>query len=641
MRALVPNAIGHAAASQQESPARSPWLPWAVGVFIATIVLGSALLLLTAINRLDDATRATGELAEIRTFASDVAVAAHEAQLGAGSARLESTILAAEARSHEITRFVEDSLGSMMTDALLGTMKEAWFTGADTARAYVAGDQAYGAVVADAQATAAKVDALIDAIAHERERSTAQLRSILRGAIVAVFAVIAVSIISLIRARRHAALALLRAWLSEERARALAENDPLTGLPLIDHLVARFRETHRSGPFVAMVIDLDRFRRINDAFGADTGDVVLRLLAQRLEARLGMGTVSRRGGEFMALLPDCSDDCLDRLSHDLVALFDQPFESDGQTLWLTASSGLVKGGEHLAPDRALSRASTAALHAKGEGGARTHRCDGACEQDLAGQIELMERLRGAVISGHLEVYYQPQVSLTVGRVTGAEALLRWPQADGGFIPPATFIPLLEEAQLMTTVGEWVLISACRQARIWADAGHAIKVSVNVSPTQLTSDFAETVWRALADADIPAEWIELEITESVAMQAGQRLSSTLEQLMATGVTVALDDFGTGFSSLTHLRSVPASTIKLDRAFVSGLGSDAADTAIVAGVIEVAHQTGRSVVAEGVETEGQVAVLTALGCDTVQGYLFGRPVPAAYFSFEPRATIRLAA
>ena len=301
-------------------------------------------------------------------------------------------------------------------------------------------------------------------------------------------------------------------------------------------------------------------------------------------------------------------------------------------MWITASVGVVLGTVVLAADRALARASTAALHAKGEGGARVHRCDEVCGLDVATQVELAGRLREAVTRNELEVHYQSQMSLPDGRVVGAEALLRWRQPDGGFIPPSAFIPLLEEAQLMGEVGRWVLERACRQSRQWADQGHPLSMAVNASPTQLTADFPDMVRGIMLRTGVAPGLLELEITESVAMKGGEGLSLTLARLDAMGIRIALDDFGTGQSSLTHLREIPARTIKLDRAFVSGLPVDSADTAIVAGMIAVAHQTGRSVVAEGVETSAQLEALVTMSCDTVQGYFLGRPVPPNEFSFE---------
>lgn len=641
MQPAAPEPLTPHLASAPGRSTRAMKAPAVLGGAVATVVLCAALLLLTAIGGLDDATRATGELAEIRTFASDVGVAAHEAYIGGDSARLEATILAAEMRSGEVTRFVEDALGSAMTAELLGSMKDAWFAGADAARSYVAGESSYQTVATKAHVTAERVDALIEAIAHQREQATSRLRTILRGTIIAVLAVVGISVAGLIRARRHTALALLRAWLSEERARTLAQYDPLTGLPLVDRLIETFRDSQREGPFVAVVIDLDRFRRVNDAFGADAGDIVLRMLSSRLEGQLGDGRVSRRGGEFLALLPDCDTECVETLAAVLERQFQEPFESDGHAMWITASIGVVLGTEALGIERALARASTAALHAKAEGGARIHRCTEVCAQDATAQAELAERLREAVERDALEVHYQPQVSVSDGRVVGAEALLRWPQPGGGFIPPATFIPLLEEARLMGAVGQRVIESACRQLRVWSDQGHVLTIAVNVSPTQLTPEFPETVRRILLQTGVAPGLVELEITESVAMRASDSLTLTLAQLRSVGVGIALDDFGTGQSSLTHLREVPTSTIKLDRAFVSGVAVDSADAAIIAGMIAVAHQTGRPVVAEGVETGQQLEALAAMGCDTVQGYLLGRPVPPAEISFEPYGTASLAA
>ena len=428
-----------------------------------------------------------------------------------------------------------------------------------------------------------------------------------------------------------------------ERIEHLAFHDTLTGLPnrqlFRDRLAQAVHQAQRDGHQIAVFfLDLDRFKVVNDSLGHSIGDQLLRLVAQRLKHVLRESdTVTRIGGdEFTVLAPRVrgQDDAV-VIARKVRGAFTLPFVVDGREMYVTTSIGVSlypRDGED--PDTLLKHADAAMYLAKSQGRdvfqLYTPSTDPrALEQHALEQFTLEHALRKAAANREFAVHYQPIVALETGRVEAVEALLRWQHPVHGFISPADFIPLAEATGLITGIGEWVLRTACAQARAWQEQGHrTLRVAVNVSLLQLKQpDFVVVVRQALSSTGLSAESLELEITESIAMQSGDGAAEKLRELARIGVRISLDDFGTGYSSLSTLRLFPVHTVKIDRSFVRDLPDDADDAAMAAAVIALAHSLKLPVVAEGVETDEQHAFLRRQNCDSWQGYLFSRPVSAA--------------
>ena len=433
---------------------------------------------------------------------------------------------------------------------------------------------------------------------------------------------------------------------AEELIERLAFNDTLTGLPnrtlFRDRLRQALAQAARatSKPIVALV-NLDRFKGVNEAIGHAGGDRLLQAVAERLQGNArGEDTVGRWGGdEFAVLLPGLagSNDGF-AVARRLAQCFAEPWLIDDHELWLTASIGLAlypsDGGD---AQVLLDNAETAMHGAKKLGG--------DCQQFYAltmnGRVDdrlaLTSALHRALEERQFVVYYQPQTDLTTMCTIGCEALLRWNHPQRGLVAPDLFIPLAEETGLMQPIGEWVLREACAQGAAWEHTYHnGIRVAVNLSARQFQQrGLAAMVADALAQSGLPPQLLELEVTETAIMADPEAAARTLVEITAMGVSVALDDFGTGYSSLTHLRQLPIDRLKIDRSFVSALPDDSDDCAIAVAVIDLARNLGLQVIAEGVETWQQVAFLRAKGCHEVQGYLFGKPVPAADFTLVSAA------
>jgi diguanylate cyclase (GGDEF)-like protein/PAS domain S-box-containing protein len=424
----------------------------------------------------------------------------------------------------------------------------------------------------------------------------------------------------------------------EERLGALAHRDPLTGLPnrrlFEDRLEIALAQAHRYRHRVALIfVDLDRFKQVNDGFGHAAGDELLRGVAERLGASVREGdTVARLGGdEFTLLLPGIhyAED-LAAISGKLVESLRKPFRLQGREVHVTASGGISlypEDGEDA--EALLKSADTAMYRAKERGRDNFQLFSQAMGEKALERRSLEDSLRAALEKQELTLHYQPSLELATGRVTGVEALLRWQRPELGVMSPKDFMALADFTGVMLSVGPWVIETACRQAREWQRRGsRGLRLMVNLSARELQQDdLVVHVEKALAASGLAPDALQLEIPEGYAMQDLERTIATLRALRSVGVHLAIDGFGAGFTSLAHLRQLPVDTLKIDLSFVRGATTDADDASVVTAVIAVAHSLGLRVVAQGVETEAQVALLRSLACDEVQGYLWSAPVPPA--------------
>ncbi len=425
---------------------------------------------------------------------------------------------------------------------------------------------------------------------------------------------------------------------SEDQIAYLARFDTLTGLPnrmqLTDALDTAMRRADQFRSRCAfLMIDLDRFKAINDTLGHLIGDKLLECVAERLATYVGeAGLCGRLGGdEFGVVLSNGADsETVHTVAQRIIAGLSQPYLVDHHTLYIGASVGSAIGPRDGATVETLLRNADLALYrAKDEGGG-VHFCyEPSLHTDAEQRRQLEASLRNALERNEFSLAYQPVVDAQTGQVLSFEALARWNSAEHGSVSPAKFIPVAEDARLIVPIGEWALRTACLEAARWPDP---IKIAVNVSGEQLLeARFSETVVSALAASGLAPHRLEIEVTESVFLRDGTVALETLNRIIALGCGVALDDFGTGYSSLGYLRKIRFSTIKVDRSFVQGAArSNPESLAIVRAVVAMADSLEMSTTAEGVETEEELAMVRLLGCRKIQGYLFGRPmVPEAAY------------
>jgi diguanylate cyclase (GGDEF)-like protein/PAS domain S-box-containing protein len=426
---------------------------------------------------------------------------------------------------------------------------------------------------------------------------------------------------------------------SEARLEQLAHVDPLTGLPnrlrLEAELEREVGRTRRERTRAAVLfLDLDRFRNVNESLGHIAGDELLVQVAGRLARDLPEGAVLARigGDEFVGVLADVDGrDEVAAVAARWVARLDEPFVlAGGQEIYTSASVGIACCPQDDATAAGLLRHADAALYDAKRAGGATHRFwSRTLTAAAVDRLETEAGLRRALDRGELELHYQPLVSATDGRVCGLEALVRWRDPKVGLIGPDRFIPVAEETGLIIPVGDWVRRTACRQMRLWREAGLELPlVAVNLSPREFQrSDIVRRVADVLAESGLPAECLEIEITETALMEQGNETDRRIAALGALGVRLAIDDFGTGYSSLAALRRLPIDKLKIDRSFVADLPGDRVSTEIVSTVVAFGRTLGLEVLAEGVETIEQLEMLRARGCDQVQGFLFSPPVPAS--------------
>jgi diguanylate cyclase (GGDEF)-like protein/PAS domain S-box-containing protein len=424
---------------------------------------------------------------------------------------------------------------------------------------------------------------------------------------------------------------------AQSQLERLAHYDPLTELPnrsllgdRLEHAIGRARRGKST--VAVLLLDLDGFKNVNDSLGHPAGDRLLQVVAQRLKAILREeDTVARMGGdEFALVMEDVRHgEEMSELAERLIAALAEPVELDGHSARISASVGIALYPQDGDDAMTLFKAADTAMYQSKQGGRNTYRFH---HHDMAHaarrRLELEYGMRRALEQGEYELWYQPQIELHSGRVIGLEALLRWRDPQRGLVPPLDFIPLAEENGMIVALGEWVLRTACQQALQWRQAGLVFgRMAVNVAASQIErGDFESTVQRVLQETGLPAEALELEITESLLLNNADNARKVIAGLRAMGISLAIDDFGTGYSSLAYLKHLSIDKLKIDRAFVTDLPADAGNVAITRAIVALGHSLGFSVIAEGVENEANRAFLQAEGCEQGQGYLFSKPLPA---------------
>ncbi len=422
---------------------------------------------------------------------------------------------------------------------------------------------------------------------------------------------------------------------AEAQAAERALVDPLTRLPnrirFLERLETELAQSRRYNRKLAVVhLDLDGFKFVNDTWGHATGDRLLQSLALRLTRGVReVDTIARIGSdEFLILVPDLKQSGdMSTFAQKLLGLMGRPVEVDDRSLQVTASVGVATFPEDGQDAEELLRNADAAMYrAKDNGGNTFELCTPELTALAVERLELQNGMRVALDKDEFVLHYQPLVSLGSGRIVGLEALIRWQHPQRGFLSPATFIPLAEETGLILPLGTWVLKVATAQLKKWIDMGLMLRMSVNFSARQFRErGLVSIVDDALTRSSLEPKHLEVEITESIAMEGAEIVVANLNTLRQMGVGIAIDDFGTGYSSMSYLKSFPVTSLKIDKSFVTDLPTNPADAGIVRAIVEMAHGSRLSVIAEGVETRDQFQLLQKYGCDEMQGYWVSRPLP----------------
>jgi diguanylate cyclase (GGDEF)-like protein len=426
---------------------------------------------------------------------------------------------------------------------------------------------------------------------------------------------------------------------AEDQIRFLAHHDALTSLPnrslLKDRLTQAILQTQRHNPCVSVIfIDLDNFKTINDSLGHTAGDELLKIVAGRMVACVrSTDTVVRLGGdEFVILLVDLPANpgeisaYLDRIS----AAIAEPILLEGRSLYVTCSMGVATyPNDGLDPDTLLMNADAAMYKAKDAGRDSVQFYTAEMNVRVREKLALQQEMRDGLARSEFTLLFQPQVDLRTDRIFAVEALVRWRHPALGLLSPLKFIPLAEETGLIVPLGDWILHEACRRNKAWQDAGlPPLRISVNVSARQFKEKtLIDRVNNALRESGMAANHLELEITEGLIMQDVDQAIATMKELQHLGVQLAIDDFGTGYSSLNALKNFPVARLKIDKSFIKNLASDDRDKAVAAAVISLGQKLNLRVIAEGVETAEQLAILRENNCDEIQGYYFSKPVSFA--------------
>lgn len=413
--------------------------------------------------------------------------------------------------------------------------------------------------------------------------------------------------------------------------------DPLTGLPnrslFTDRLNMALAQSKRNNEMCALIIlDLDNFKAINDTLGHSVGDMLLKQVAEKIKGYLReVDTVARIGGdEFIIIQPQIKEiSDATRAADRILKKFQKPWILEGKEYYITASMGIgIYPNDGEDQQTIFKNADTALYRAKELGRNNYQLYTESMNQKVLQRLDIENSLRRAIEREEFVLFYQPQIDIKTGKIVGFEALLRWYHPGYGLVPPMEFIPIAEDSGLIVAIGEWVLKTACRQNKKWIDSGLEPRlISVNLSARQFQrNDVVEVIDKIRSDSGLEPELLELEITESTAMQDLSFTIDVLNQLRKKGIRVSLDDFGTGYSSLNYLRQLPIDTLKIDKSFVRDITANSKEEAIAKTVISLAHKLDLTVVAEGVETKEQFLFLKKERCDKVQGYLFSKPLPA---------------
>lgn len=438
---------------------------------------------------------------------------------------------------------------------------------------------------------------------------------------------------------------------AEEAMRHLAHHDPMTGLPNRLHLqLVLQREIGRltggSSGFVLHFIDLDRFKTINDGFGHDHGDALLRETAVRLRHLVGpKDTIARLGGDEFAIVQVgiAGADEAQNMARQVIRVISEPFDIEHHRVSIGASVGMTMAPQDAATsEQLLKNADLAMYRAKQEGRGRARFFDPEMQIAARDTVLLEIALREGLGRGELQLWYQPQMDVMTGSVVGVEALLRWYRSGHGVTLPGEFLRVAEDTGLIVEINRWVLGEACRQAAYWAETGRPVRVGVNMPAEVFKAEDVEAlVLRTLQRTELRPGLLELELTEGTLMASQHQVAASLHALRRIGVRVAVDDFGTGYSSLAYLQRLPIDRLKIDRSFVQGFEADLDGSAIVRAVIGIGRSLGMEVVAEGVETASQLERVREAGCQFAQGYLLGRPMPAEQFQRDHLPRVSAAA
>ncbi|HJW80771.1 MAG TPA: EAL domain-containing protein [Acidiferrobacterales bacterium] len=426
------------------------------------------------------------------------------------------------------------------------------------------------------------------------------------------------------------------AKLTIERLHRLATTDSLTGLhnralflDRLDQAIASARRNSNRPHVVLMLMDLNHFKEINDTLGHPAGDAILRLVAERLKAALrDADTLARLGGdEFAILLPDVKDGrkTAERVAQNILACFTKPFPHAGQELYLGAGIGITVFPEHGEEmDTLMSRADVAMYGAKHRDIAHVF-YDAASDPHTPERLQLSGELRRAIENREFVLHYQPQIDLRTRRVVGVEALIRWQHPQRGLVEPDEFIPMAERHGLINPITDWVMAEALKQCRQWRLDGYPLRVAVNMAGRSFQQpDLVDKIQELVRVVGTLPECLEIEITENVLMADIGHGAQVLQRLNEAGITITIDDYGTGYSSLAYLKKLPLHTLKIDKSFVLEMASDENDAVIVRSTVDLAHNLGYRVVAEGVENKETCDLLEILGCDSIQGFYSGRPM-----------------